>query len=87
MLPEITKEDAKWLVEEYGPKRGYRVDNSTFQMYLKAYNILKATDKKVDCMSCEGRAIAAMASSIYEQHEAELKAIATPKRGRKKNAI
>ena len=87
MLPKISKTDAQWLLNDYGPKRGYRVDNSTFQMYLKAYNILKGTDRKVDCMSCEGRAIAAMASSIYEQHEAELKAIATPKRGRKKNAI
>jgi hypothetical protein len=84
MLPKISKTDAQWLLNDYGPKRGYRVDNSTFQMYLKAYNILKGTDKKVDCMSCEGRAIAAMAKSMFEQYEGEIKVIATKTTRKKK---
>ena len=85
MLAQISKEDALWLVEEYGPKRGYRIDSTTFGMYLKAFNVMKGTDRKVDCMSCEGKTIAALAKSIYEQYEGEIKAIAyPPKKGRKK---
>lgn len=89
MLPEISKQDATWLVEFYGPKKGYRVDNTTFQMFLRAYNIMKNTNRQVSCFSCEGRSIAAMAKSMYEQYEEDIKKIAYPPktRGRKKNAI
>ena len=85
MLPQISKEDAKWLLRVFAPIRGGRVDNSTFQMFLKAYNILRDTDRKVSCFSCEGRSIAAMANSIFEQYQGEIEALANPKRGRKKN--
>lgn len=87
MLPKISKTDAKWLIEEYGPKRGYRIDHSTFQMFLTAYNLLRGTNKKVDCLSCEGKAIAAMAKSMYEQYEEEIKAIATKTTRKKKNGV
>ena len=77
MLPEISKEEAQWLLSDYGPKRGYRVDHSTVPMFLKAYNLMKGGDRKIECTSCEGKAIAQMASSMFEQYEAEIKVIAT----------
>tara|TARA_R110002153_G_scaffold68141_1_gene181065 strand:+ start:313 stop:573 length:261 start_codon:yes stop_codon:yes gene_type:complete len=85
MLPKISKGNAEWLIRVFQPIRGGRVDNSTFQLFLKAYNILRDTDRKVGCFSCEGRSIAAMANSIFDQYEGEIKAIAT-KRTRKKDA-
>lgn len=84
MLPEISKEEAQWLLNDYGPKRGYRVDHSTVPMFLKAYNLMKGGDRKIECTSCEGKAIAQMASSMYEQYEADIKAIATKTKKRKK---
>jgi len=78
MLAKITKTEAKWLLEEYGPKRGFRIDNSNFQTFLKAYNLMRGTERKVNCFSCEGRSIAAMANSMYNQYEADIQAIANP---------
>ena len=86
MLPTISKDQAKWLVETFAPIRGGRVDNSTFQMFLKAYNLMRGTNTVVKCFSCEGRTIAAMANSMFNQYQAEIEAIAKPKRGRKKDA-
>ena len=83
MLAKISKEEAKWLLEVYGPMRGYRIDNGTLGTYLKAYNLMRGTDRKVSCSSCEGRSIAAMANSMYNQYEEEIKAIATPKQGKR----
>ena len=85
MLPKISKGNAQWLINTFQPIRGGRVDNSTFQMFLKAYNILRDTDRKVSCFSCEGRSIAAMANSIFDQYKSEIESIAT-KTTRKKNA-
>ena len=85
MLPKISKDQAKWLINKFQPIRGGRVDNSTFQLFLKAYNILRDTDRKVSCFSCEGRSIASMANSIFDQYKEEIEKIAT-KRTRKKDA-
>lgn len=84
MLPKISKSDAQWLINTFQPIRGGRVDNSTFQMFLKAYNILRDTDKKVNCFSCEGRSIAAMANSMFDQYKVEIEKIATTNASRKK---
>ena len=85
MLPKISKGNAQWLINTFQPIRGGRVDNSTFQMFLKAYNILRDTDRQVSCFSCEGRSIAAMANSIFDQYKSEIESIAT-KTTRKRNA-
>ena len=86
MLSKISKSDAEWLLRVFAPIRGGRVDNSTFQVFLKAYNIMRGTDRQVACFSCEGRSIAAMANSMFEQHQSEIEALIVSKRGRKKNA-
>lgn len=86
MLAKITKEDANWLVNVFAPMKGGRVDNSTFQMFLKAYNLMRGTNRTVNCFSCEGRSVAKMASSMYEQYEAEIQAVLTTTKGRKKKS-
>ena len=86
MLAKISKSDAEWLLRVFAPIRGGRVDNSTFQTFLKAHNIMKGTNTQVNCFSCEGRTIAAIANSMFNQYQAEIEAIAKPKRGRKKDA-
>lgn len=78
MLAKITKDEAKWLLETYAPMRGFRINNGTLGTYLQAYNLMKGTDRKVSCSSCEGRSIAAMANSMFEQYESEIQAIANP---------
>ena len=84
MLAKISKTDAQWLLEVYGPMRGFRIDNGTFGTYLKAYNLMKGTERKVNCTSCEGRTIAAMANSMFEQYQEEIKVIATKTTRKKK---
>ena len=85
MLAELSKSDAEWLLNVYAPIRGGRIDNSTFGTFLKAYNLMRGADRKVNCFSCEGRQIAAMANSMFEQYQGEIETLAKPKRGRKKN--
>lgn len=77
MLAKISKTDAQWLLNVWAPIRGGRVDNSTFGMFLKAYNMMKGADRKVNCFSCEGRTIAAVANSIFEQYQQEIETIAS----------
>lgn len=84
MLAKINKTEAKWLLEEYAPMRRFRIDNGTFGTYLKAYNLMRGTERKVNCTSCEGRSIAAMANSMFEQYEEEIKVIATTTTRKKK---
>ena len=84
MSLKINKTQAKWLLDKFQPVRGGRVDNNTFQMFLKAYNILRNTDRKVSCFSCEGRSIAAMANSMFDQYKVEIEKIATKNASRKK---
>ena len=84
MLAKINKTDAQWLVNEYAPKRGYRINSDTFGTFLRAYNLMKGTNKEVNCFSCEGRTIAAIAKSMYDQHEEEIKTIATKTTRKKK---
>lgn len=86
MLAKISKSEAKWLLETFAPMRGGRVDNTTFQTFLKAYNLMRGTNTVVKCFSCEGRTIAAMANSMFNQYQAEIEALTVSKRGRKKKS-
>lgn len=86
MLAKISKEEAKWLLDTFAPMRGGRVDNTTFQTFLKAYNLMRGTNTVVKCFSCEGRTIAAMANSMFNQYQAEIEALTVSKRGRKKKS-
>ena len=86
MLAQISKSEAQWLLNTFAPMRGGRVDNNTFQTFLKAYNLMRGTNTVVKCFSCEGRTIAAMANSMFNQYQAEIEALTVSKRGRKKKS-
>ena len=87
MLPNsnLQQEDARWLVEFYAPKMGYRIDNSTIQWHNKAFNLIKGSNDPVPSCNCHWVSASRIAQSLYGQHEAEIKAVAYPvKKTRKK---
>ena len=87
-MEHLSKDDAIWLIEEYGPIRGNQINVENFKVFLKAYNLMKNTNRRMGCFTCEARTVTKMTISYFEQHEATIKAIAYPvekkKRGRKK---
>lgn len=87
-MEHLSKEDAKWLIEEYGPMTPNQINIENFRVFLKAYNLMKNTNRRMGCFTCEARQITKMTVSYFEQHEATIRAIAYPKKGRKKkNAV
>ena len=84
----ISLEDAQWLVKHYNPIRNYGRVNDWIDFHVKAINIIKGSNEPKPSCNCMYVATAKLANSMYEQHEATIKAIVeTPviKRGRKKN--
>lgn len=73
----ITQQNAIWLVETYNRFRNYGQVNKYIDMHVKAMQLIKGDAQKPDC-SCAYAATARIASSMYEQHENEIKAIAYP---------
>jgi hypothetical protein len=73
----ITQEQAKWILASYAPIRGYgRVDKYKFEV-LEALSIMRGTPVTISC-NCELGAIARIANNMFEQYEADIKAIANP---------
>jgi len=64
--------DIKWLLNEYNRIRNYGQVNKYIDMHVKSMTMLKGNAQKPDC-SCAYAATARIASSIYEQHEQQLK--------------
>lgn len=75
-MEHLTKEQAKWLVEEYSPKRGGRINTASMGMFINAYNLLRNVNHTPKCSSCEARSLAGVANSLYEQFENEIKKLA-----------
>ena len=73
----ISQSDAIWLVETYNRFRNYGQVNKYIDMHVKAMALIKGDAQKPDC-SCMWAATARIASSMYEQFENEIKAIAYP---------
>jgi hypothetical protein len=73
----ISQQDAIWLVEDYNRIRNYGKVNSWIDYHVKAQQLIKGQAEKPSC-SCSWGATARIASSLYEQHENEIKAIAYP---------
>ena len=49
-MEHLSKEDAKWLIEEYGPRREDIINVENFKMFLKAYNLMKNTNRRMGCL-------------------------------------
>lgn len=86
-MEHLSKEDAKWLIEEYGPRREDIINVENFKMFLKAYNLMKNTNRRMGCFTCEARQVTKMTVSYFEQHEQTIRDIAYPKKGRKKKNV
>lgn len=76
---DLTQEQAVFLVEEYYPKSGGRIDGNTMDKYFvpaRTYMTGKPTSRP-GC-GCHYKAYAAMTNSMFSQHEEEIKTIAYP---------
>lgn len=75
----LTQDEAKWLIEEYAPKRGGRIDGKTMDTYFvpaRSLMIGKPADRP-SC-GCHFKAFVSMTNSLYNQYESEIKTIAYP---------
>lgn len=68
----ITKDDAKWLIEEFDKKRGGMINGKTIGMFLRAINTILNQDRKAPSCSCEYRTVAAIANNVFEQHKNQI---------------
>jgi len=88
--PNLTQEQAVWLVEVFASKMNGRIDGKTMDtLFLPAREYIMGRKIEKPGCGCEYKAYAAMSKSMYGQHEAAIKEIAYPpkkvtKRGRKK---
>jgi len=89
MIPnqELTKEEALFLVEEYHPKSGGRIDGKTMDKYfVPARSLMLGKKAERPGCACMFKSFVQMTNSMYSQHEIEIRDIAYPKpkkRGRK----
>jgi hypothetical protein len=72
-VDNLTKQDIEWLLNDYNRIRGHGKVNSWIDWHIKAQALIKGGAQKPDC-SCMWVAAARIANSMYEQHEAELRA-------------
>jgi len=89
--PELTKEDAIWLIEEYGPRQNGRINGDTMDTYfVPARSLMQGKKSDRPGCACQFKSYVMMCKSMYGQYHDEIKAIAYPvvktkaKRGRKK---
>lgn len=88
--PELTKEDAVWLIEQYAPKQNGIINGHTMDTYFVPARTLMLGKKsdRPGC-ACQFKSYVMMTKSMYGQYYEEIKAIAYPvvkkvTRGRKK---
>ena len=74
----ISQQDALWLIENYNKIRQFGKVNQWINDHVRAMSIIKGTPVSVPGCNCEYSAYARMANSMFEQNEAEIKAIAYP---------
>ena len=76
----LTQEQAKWLVEEFAPKRGIRIDGKNMDKYwIPARTLILGKESERPSCGCHFKAYAQMTNSLYGQHEAAIKEVAYPK--------
>ena len=81
----LTKADADWLLNVYQPRKDGIVNGATISMFIKAINLMRATNNVVPSCGCEYLTRAKMANSYFGQYKTEIETIANKTtRGRKK---
>ena len=77
--PNLTQEEAKWLIEEYTPKRGGRISGQTMDTYfVPARTLMQGKPSERPGCACMFKSYVMMTNSMLGQYEAEIKAIAYP---------
>ena len=86
--PNLTQEEAKWLIEEYVPRQGGRISGDTMdRFFVKARTLMMGKPAERPGCACMFKSFVMMTNSMFGQYESEIKAIAYPvvkKSGRKK---
>jgi hypothetical protein len=88
---ELTQEQARYIIEEVFSKRGYRIDNTTLNWWMKAHNFAFREQVGIPGCSCEMLQTYNVWNSRLGQYEQQIRDIAyppiveeKPTRGRKK---
>ena len=68
----ISREDAKWLIAEYNPIRGYGRIDKWIDHHCQAMSIMKGTKVGRPECTCMYGTTARIANNMYEQFEAEI---------------
>lgn len=74
--PELTKQQAQWLNNEYPNYIGRRIDRGTIQQHLKAFNLIRGTNQTIPSCSCQWTSAAKISESLYSQYKSEIETIA-----------
>ena len=89
---ELTQEQARYIIEEVFPKRGYRIDAKTLEWWRNAHNFAFKEQVGIPGCSCEYIQTYNVWNSRLSQYEQQIRDIAyppiveeKPTRGRKKN--
>ena len=89
--PELTQEQARYIIEEVFPKAGYRIDHTTLSWWMKAHNFAFREQVGIPSCGCEYLATYNVWRSRLGQYATQIEDIAyppiveeKPTRGRKK---
>ena len=87
MLPNknLTQDQALWLINEYPKFIGRRIDNSSIQQHLKAFNYIKGSNETVPSCSCQWVSASKVSESLFSQYKAEIELIANPPKTTRKS--
>lgn len=75
---ELTQEQARYIIDEVIPKRGYRIDRTTLGYWEKAHNFAFREQVGQPGCSCEMVATYNVWSSRISQYEQQIRDIAYP---------
>ena len=77
--PNLTQGEAKWLIEEFAPHTGWRIDGKNMELYwVPARSLMLGRKVERPGCGCEFKAYVAMTNSMYSQYSEQIKAIAYP---------
>ena len=90
--PNLTKEQAGWLLLDYAKHKDLRIDGTTMDRYfIKARRLMTGKDIGRPSCGCEFRVFAQISNSMFSQYKTEIEAVAATEpitKGRKKaNAL
>ena len=81
MSIKLTKKESKWLIEEFEPKMGGRVDGDSIRNYFaKAREILLRKKITIPGCSCEWKPFVLMTKSLFNQYKPEILKVYESKR-------